>query len=126
MIEWFSWVTAGVAALAGLLGFVLGFAGRKPGDVVVGALAIVELLLIAQVVLAIVGPLAGNPPEGDVIEFWAYLVTAVIIPPAAVLWSLVERNKWSTVILGVAAFAVAVMVVRMQQIWSGQGPIIGA
>lgn len=126
MIEWYSWVSAGVALVVGLVCLAVGAAGRKPGDVTVGAVAVVELTLLAQVVIAIIAPLVGNPPVGDLVEFWAYLVTAVIIPPAAVLWGLIERTRWSTVILGVASIAVAVMVFRMQQIWSGQAPFLGA
>jgi hypothetical protein len=51
------------------------------------------------------------------VEFWVYLVSAVIIPPAAVAWALTDRERWSTLILAVACFAVAVMVYRMSQIW---------
>ena len=38
----------------------------------------------------------------------------------AVLWALMERSRWSTVILGVAAIAVAIMVWRMHVIWTVQ------
>lgn len=125
MIDWVSWGSAAIAAIAGIVCLVAGFAGRKPGDVTVGAVALVELLLIVQAVIAIIAPFAGNPPAGDLVEFWAYLVTAIIIPPAAVFWSLIERNRWSTVVLGVAACAVGVMIFRMQQIWSGHAAFIG-
>ena len=80
--------------------------------------AAVLLLLIAQVVVAIVAPLAGNPPTGSLLEYWVYLVSAVLLPPGAVLWALVERSRWSTVIMGIAALAVAVMVWRMEVIWT--------
>ena len=40
-----------------------------------------------------------------------------IIPPAATLWALVARSRWSTAILAAAAFAIAIMVWRMAQIW---------
>ncbi|GGA58745.1 hypothetical protein GCM10011490_05870 [Pseudoclavibacter endophyticus] len=126
MIEWYTWLSAGIAAAAGLLCLAVGLAGRKPGDVTVFSVVLVELLLVAQVVISIVAPIAGNQAQGDVIEFWIYLVVAIIIPPAAVLWSLIDRNRWSTVILGVAALSIAVMVVRMQQIWSGNPPFLGA
>ena len=63
--------------------------------------------------IAIIAPLAGNPPTGSLLEFWVYLVSAALIPPAAVGWALLERSRWSTVIMGVAALAVAVMVWRM-------------
>lgn len=121
MIEWFSIAQVSVAVAAGLLCVVLGFAGKTPNDLVVGATALVELLLVAQVVIAIVAPAVGNTPTGSGLEFWVYLISAVVIPPAAIFWSLIERNKWSTVILGVACLAVAVMVYRMNVIWFVQG-----
>ncbi|WP_353827491.1 hypothetical protein [Agromyces sp. SYSU T0242] len=120
MIEWFAYVQVAVAVLAGLLCVVLGLAGRVPNDLVLGALALVELLLIAQVVVAIVAPAVGNPPTGSLLEFWVYLVSAVLLPPAAALWALVDRGRWATAVCGVAALAVAVMVYRMLQIWTVQ------
>jgi hypothetical protein len=120
MIEWFAWVQVAVAVLAGLVCIVLGLAGRVPNDLVLGALALVELLLIVQVVVAIVAPTVGNPPTGSLLEFWVYLVSAVLLPPAAALWALLDRGRWATVVCGVAALAVAVMVYRMLQIWTVQ------
>jgi hypothetical protein len=117
MIEWFTTVQVVVAVAAGLLCVGLGLAGRVPNDYVIGATAIVELLLVAQVVVALAAPATGNLPTGSGLEFWVYLVSAVLLPPAAVFWALIERNKWSTVILGVACLAVAVMVYRMNVIW---------
>jgi hypothetical protein len=55
----------------------------------------------------------------DTVEFYAYLLVAIMVPVGAGFWALVERNRWSTVILGVAALTVAVMLVRMNQIWTG-------
>lgn len=120
MITVFTIVQVAVAVAAGLLCTVLGLANRRPSDLSVGSLALVEVLLIAQVVVAIIAPLAGNAPSGSLLEFWVYLVSAVLLPPAAVFWALVERSRWSTVILGVAALSVAIMVWRMQVIWTGQ------
>ena len=120
MILWFTYVELAVAVVAGLVCLILGLIGRRPSDWTVGALALVELLLIVQVVIAIVAPLAGNTPTGSLLEFWVYLVSAVLLPPLAVGWALVERSRWSTVIMGVAALAIAVMVWRMQVIWTVQ------
>ena len=117
MIEWFVIVQVAVATIAGLAAIIIGFAGRAPNDYTIGAVALVELLLVAQIVISLVAPAVGNAPTGDPLEFWLYLITAAIIPPAAVFWGLIERNKWSTVILGVACLSVAVMVYRMGQIW---------
>lgn len=120
MILWFTLVQVTVAVVAGLLCIVLGLVGRRPSDLTVGSLALLEVLLLAQVVMAIIAPFAGNPPTGSLLEFWVYLVSAVLLPPAGVFWALLERSRWSTVIMGVAALAVAVMVWRMFAIWTIQ------
>lgn len=120
MILWFTTLQIIVAVAAGLFCVIAGLVGRRPSDFTVGALALVELLLIVQVVVGIVAPLAGNPPTGDLLEFWVYLVSAVLVPVGGVIWALLDRTRWSTVILGVAAFAIAIMVWRMQVIWTIQ------
>lgn len=120
MIDPFTIALVAVAALVGLLCVVLGLAGRKPADVSILGVVLVELLLVAQVVIAIVAPLTGNHPTGNLGEFWVYLVTACLMPPAAIAWALTDRSRWSTVVLGVAALAIAVMAYRMNQIWNVQ------
>lgn len=121
MIEWFVALQVGVAVIAGVLCLVLGFAGRVPGDVTMGAVALVELLLIVQLVMAIVAPIVGNSPSGSLAEFYIYLISALLLPLAGGFWALIERNRWSTVILGGVCLAIAVMVYRMGQIWFVQG-----
>ncbi len=120
MILWFTFVQVAVAAAAGLLCVILGLAGRRPSDLSVGALALVEVLLLAQVVIALIAPFAGNPPSGSLLEFWVYLISAVLLPLGGVVWALIERSRWSTVIMGIVALSVAVMVWRMEVIWSIQ------
>lgn len=117
MIEWFNLVVIGVAVLAGLFCVVLGFAGRQPNDFTVGATALVEVLLLAAFVIALLAPVFGSAPTGDPLEFWVYLISALLIPPAAAVWALIDRTRWSNVVLGVACLAIAIMVYRMGQIW---------
>lgn len=120
MILWFTILQIVVAVAAGVFCVVAGLVGRRPSDVSVGSLAVVEALLIAQVIAAIVAPFSGNPPTGDLLEFWTYLVSAVLMPVGGVIWALIERSRWSTVILGVVALALAVMLWRMHVIWTIQ------
>ncbi|MBD8022060.1 hypothetical protein [Microbacterium gallinarum] len=120
MILWFTIVQVAVAVIAGLFCVIAGLAGRRPSDFTVGAMALLELLLIAQIVMGIVAPLVGNSPTGSLLEFWVYLVSAALLPIAGVGWALLERSRWSTVIMGIAALAVAVMVWRMYTIWTVQ------
>lgn len=120
MILWFTIVQIAVACAAGLFCLIAGLAGRRPSDWTVGSLALVEVLLIVQVVIAIIAPLAGNPPTGDLLEYWVYLVSAVLLPAGGVAWALLERSRWSTVILGVIGLSLAIMLWRMQTIWTLQ------
>ncbi|HEY5230405.1 MAG TPA: hypothetical protein VIJ11_05905 [Galbitalea sp.] len=120
MIAWYAVVEVAVAAAAGVLCLVLGLFHVKPGDLSMGAVAIVELLLLGQLGVAIIAPLVGNTPTGSLTEFYIYLVVALLIPLLAGFWALVERDRWSTVVLGVACLAIAVMVVRMNIIWTVQ------
>ena len=120
MIDVFTIIVVGAATLVGALCVVLGLLGRKPADLSILGLVLVEVLLLAQVVIAIAAPAVGNPPTGNLGEFWVYLGTACLIPPAAIVWALTERTRWSTVVLGVAALAIAVMTDRKNQIWNVQ------
>lgn len=121
MIAGYTAVVGIVAAAAGVLAIVLGLVGRKPSDLSLAGPALIELLLVAQLVIAIVAPFAGNPPTGNAVEFYAYLIGAMVIPPAAIVWALTERTRWSVVVVGIGCLAVAVMIVRMQIIWTVQG-----
>jgi hypothetical protein len=117
VIDWFAWFQVGFAALIGLVSF--GFAAKKatPNDYTLLGTVLIGVLLVAQIVVSIVAPFVGNEPTGDSLEFWMYLITAVMMIPAAVIWAVVERNVISNVILGVVGVSVAVMVARMNEIW---------
>lgn len=120
MIEWFTMVQVVIAVIAGVLCIALGVARQPPNDYSLGAVLLVELLLLAQLVVAIVAPAVGNHATGDPLEFYTYLVSAIILLPVAVVWSFIERTRWSTIILGVAALAAAIMLYRMNFIWTVQ------
>jgi len=121
VIEWFTTIAIVVSVIAGLVALVLGGLGRKPDDYSVLATAAVALVLIVQIVIGIVAPFVGNEPTGDIVEWWIYLVTALVLPVAAIVWALVDRSRWATIVMGVASLAVAVMLFRMNQIWFVQG-----
>jgi hypothetical protein len=121
MIQWLLDVELATAIAAGLLCVIAGFIGRSPNDLVMGAMALVVLELLAPVIVAIVAPLAGNPPAGSLLEYWMYLVGALLLPLIGMGWALIDRSRWSVVVLGAIGFAVAVMLYRMGIIWSVQG-----
>ena len=117
MIEWFLVVQVTVAVLGGVLCLVLGFAGRIPSDVSMGTVVLLTVLLFAQLIVTIVAPAVGNEPRGDLSLFYVYLISALLLPILGGFWALIERNRWSTVILGGICLSIAVMVYRMGQIW---------
>ena len=94
----------------GLVCVVLGLAGRKPNDLTVllgGAPS--RCCSSCRWSSRSSRRSSGNSPTGNLVEFWVYLISALVIPPLAIFWALVERTRWSNVVLGVAAFAIAVM-----------------
>lgn len=115
------WLMIAQAILLGVLGLGVAVAGlmRKPfNDWALAAAAIAFVTLVVQVVASIAGPFFGSVPTGDPLEYWVYLISAVLIPPAAVMWALVDKQgEWQTLIVGVGILACAVMVYRMHQIW---------
>lgn len=120
MIEWFTWVSISIAVVAGVVCLAFGAANQVPNDYTLGTMAVVEVALLAQLVVAIAAPAFGNSPSGSPLEFYTYLVSAIILVPLAGFWALIERTRWSTLVLGVAGLAVAIMLYRMWYIWSVQ------
>jgi hypothetical protein len=117
MIDWFTAVQIGVAVTGGILAVALGLMGRRPSDLTMAFAGVVALLLIVQLAVTIAGPLTGNEPTGSLFEFYIYLLSAILVPVGAGFWALIDRTRWSTVILGVAQLSVAIMLYRMGQIW---------
>ncbi len=110
--------------IAGVATLVAAWAGwhmlrQQPvGNPLFYGVAVVELLLIA---LLIGGCIALGSTSRDVEGglFVSYLVTLVVIPPAAVLWGIAEKSRWGTGVVVVALLSVAVLCVRTLQIWDG-------
>ena len=119
MIEWFYLGSLWVATIGGVISLALGLIGRLPSLVSLSPVVLTVLGLIAQVFITIGVLIGGGKSKGDVIEFYGYVFTALIVAVGASLWSLAERSKFSTIILGAANLTVAIMIFRMSQIWFG-------
>ena len=78
-----------------------------------------SVLEVALLGLLVGGAVALGRTERDVdgVLFISYLVTIVVIPPAAVLWGIAEKSRWGTGVVVVAMLTVAVLCVRVEQIW---------
>lgn len=82
------------------------------------AIALFELGLIGLLIGGSVA-LARTDREVDGVLFVSYLVTVVVIPPAAVLWGIAEKSRWGTGVVVVALLSVAVLAARLHGIWEG-------
>ncbi|WP_026549878.1 hypothetical protein [Arthrobacter sp. Br18] len=92
---------------------------QPPNDITILSVAAVELFLLAYGGSGAVRQFAGEPVLGEAWEFWGYLLTALIVPVGAFWWSILERSRWSNLVLGAVGPTIFVMLVRMEQIWDG-------
>lgn len=80
-----------------------------------GALEVIVLGLLVGGCIA----LGTTSRDVDGVLFVSYLLTIVVIPPAAVLWGIAEKSRWGTGVVVVAMLTIAVLCVRTLGIWKG-------
>jgi hypothetical protein len=119
MLEWWYQAQLWFGVVAGLLLVVMGLIGRKPSGFSLALIAGSEFGLLMQLIASITLVILGERAKLDTWEFFGYLIVALMVPVAAAIWALIDRNRWSTVVMGAGILTVTVMLVRMQQIWSG-------
>ena len=119
MLEWWYQAQLWFGVVAGLLLVVMGLIGRKPSGFSLALIAGSEFGLLMQLIASITLVILGERAKLDTWEFFGYLIVALMVPVAAAIWALIDRNRWSTVVMGAGVLTVTVMLVRMQQIWSG-------
>jgi hypothetical protein len=107
-----------VALLVAGFGGIMAILDRPPRLVQLAGLAIVEVVLVVQAAVAMAKVFTGDRPD-QLATFIGYLLTAILIPPLAALVGWSERTRWGSTIVAIAGAIVAVMVVRLQQVWSG-------
>lgn len=82
-------------------------------------MAVVTVLALVQLVVGIVQLARGeDPAEGSVI-FISYLIGALAAVPAAGFLSLAERTRWGSATVAAGAVVLAVLEVRLYDIWGG-------
>ncbi|MCF8529401.1 MAG: hypothetical protein K9G13_05810 [Aquiluna sp.] len=120
MLEWWYLAQVWYGLFAGLLLVLMGLIGRKPSGFSLALVIGSEFGLLMQLVATITVLLLGESSVGDTWEFFGYLLVALVVPIGGAFWALVEKSKWSTVVMGAAILTVVVMLVRMRQIWTGE------
>ena len=94
---------------------------RVPGRGLLNVLAGIEALLVLHLVLGAVRAFADAPAGLATWEYLGYLLGAVLLVPAGVVWSSGERTRGGTGVLLVAVLVVPFMFLRLHDIWAQAG-----
>jgi hypothetical protein len=119
VVETVQQVALAITALAGLVLLVAGAVSRQPLQWHLWVVGVVEVALLVLAVVAGLALAQGGQIQGSTGVFLAYLVGTLLALPVAVLWVLGEPSRWSTVALGVVCLVIAVLLLRLDQIWTG-------
>ncbi|MGW3990093.1 hypothetical protein [Streptomyces sp. NPDC004830] len=82
-------------------------------------MAVVTLLSLVQLIVGIVLLARGEKPAQGTTIFVAYLLGAFACVPAAGFMSLAERTRWGSVTVAAGGVVLAVLEVRLYDIWAG-------
>jgi hypothetical protein len=110
----------GAALVGAVWTAALAARNQRVGNALLIELAVVEVLVIVQLLVAVIKVAVGDRPDST-LTFLAYAVGELVILPAGVFWSQAEKSRSSTLVITVAGLGVAVMTARMLQIWSTVG-----
>jgi hypothetical protein len=116
VIDGLAYAVMAVSLVVGLgtIGFAV--ADRRPLTLLAYGLVTVEAVALVQVLVAIVQVIRGERPDEPAV-FAGYALTSLLAPPVGAVWALSEKTKWGTGAAGVASLVLAVLTLRMQQVW---------
>jgi hypothetical protein len=112
-------VLAAASVVVALWLVVLIVLDRLRGDPVFGALVVLEVGIVAQLVIGLVR-VFGEHPGVNVAAYLGYLVGALLVLPIGFLWSAGERTRSGTAVLLVAVLVVPVLSLRLHDLWAGR------
>lgn len=76
---------------------------------------VVEAGILLTAIAALVRQVQGRL-DGDLVVFWGYLITALIILPVCAAWAFADRSKVSSAVMAVGGVTIAVMMWRTWQV----------
>ncbi|MDO4897843.1 MAG: hypothetical protein Q3965_00910 [Rothia sp. (in: high G+C Gram-positive bacteria)] len=113
---WF-WVCLVLSTLSFAICLTQFLRGFAPDDYSQGSVLVLEAFLMIYLVGSIIMQAVTDGPSGDWLEYYGYLLTAMVIPVGTFIWSLMERSRWSTLVLGLTGPVLVIMVQRMNMLW---------
>ena len=122
MVDWLFYFILIQATVIGCVLVLLGLVGLRPRGYLVLVFSTIEISLFVQLAVSVGIVIAGQTAALSIVEYFGYLIVALLVPLAGAAWALMERTRWSTVILGATSLTISVMLLRMWQIWEGSYP----
>jgi uncharacterized membrane protein len=124
MVDFWFWFQLWTYLAAGSISVLMTLFSKVLHSVTLIAQMAVVAGLALQAVLSVVLVAVGQRAQTSTLEFFGYLIVALMVSVGAIIWGLLDRkNRWSNAVLALSAFTVAVMVIRMQQLWTGVSPV---
>ena len=108
-----TYIVVGYAVLVAILALLAARRGDRPAWLDQMAWMLEFLLVIRA--LAGLGALSGDDQPGSMTTYVGYLLASVCVLPIALQSVKGDRAGWSSAVVAVAAVAVSVLVVRLQQ-----------
>jgi hypothetical protein len=116
VIDGLAYLVIAISVIVGLGIIGLAVADRRPLTLLAYGLVSVEAAALVQVLVAVVQVARGERPA-EPATFVGYALTSLLVPPAGAVWALSDKSKWGTGAAGVAVLVLAVLTVRMLQVW---------
>ena len=120
MREPLTYVVVGLAFLLFLVSGFYALRDRLIDDKLLALAGLVEVGLLLMLVFGLAG-LGNIADPTEKATFVAYLISLPVIPIGTALLTIKEKSRWAMGSMAVGAFAVAVMALRLQQIWNSSG-----
>lgn len=117
MITGLAYTVVALTGISMLWGLVTAVADKPPGKAQLLYAAGVELVVVAQSLIAGIRLVAGFRPAEPATTV-GYLIGIVVLIPVAWFWANSERTRFSGVVLAVAAAGVLAMTLRLLVLWT--------
>lgn len=112
-------VGAAICALSTLTCWVMTAVRSHPADSSIISLALIELYLIVYAVYAGIRQSMGQAVVGEAWEFWGYIITVLVLPIGVFIYAVIDKTRWSNLVMSFVGLVVFVMVYRLEEIWWG-------
>ena len=120
VIEPLTYVVVALATLLFIGSTYYAIRDRLIDDKLLALAGLVEVGLLVLLVFGLVG-LGQIDDATEKATFVAYLISLPVIPIGTSLLTIKEKSRWAMGSMAIGAFAVAVMALRLQQIWNTYG-----